>query len=58
VTGTALQNKKIGQVIATIGDPFRDYLAGPLGARLFGLLADAETWDRSPTSRSCRSWPG
>jgi len=46
VTGTALQNKKLEQVIATTGDPFRDYLAGPLGARLFGLLDDAADQQR------------
>lgn len=36
-----LQASKLSKVIDTPGDPFRDYLAGPLGSRLFTLLADA-----------------
>lgn len=36
-----LQAKKLSKVIDTPGDPFRNYLAGPLGERLFQLLADA-----------------
>lgn len=35
--------KKLLTVIATPGDPLRDYLTGPLGARLFALLASAAT---------------
>lgn len=33
--------KKLRTVISTPGDPFRDYLFGPLGDRLFELLASA-----------------
>ncbi len=33
--------KKLRTVIETPGDPFREYLFGPLGARLFELLAAA-----------------
>ncbi|HEV8374966.1 MAG TPA: phospholipase D-like domain-containing protein, partial [Candidatus Polarisedimenticolia bacterium] len=33
------QVKKLRKVIATPDDPFRNYLTGPLGARLFRLLA-------------------
>lgn len=36
-----LQAEKLSKVIDSPGDPFRNYLAGPLGARLFELLADA-----------------
>jgi phosphatidylserine/phosphatidylglycerophosphate/cardiolipin synthase-like enzyme len=36
-----LQTKKLRQIIETPNDPFRNYLAGPLGERLFKLLADA-----------------
>jgi phosphatidylserine/phosphatidylglycerophosphate/cardiolipin synthase-like enzyme len=43
VTGHDLQNAKLEQVIATPGDPLRTYLAGPLGDRLFALLAGAVT---------------
>ena len=35
------QTKKLRTVIDTPNDPFRNYLAGPLGARLFDLLAAA-----------------
>ncbi|WP_067676706.1 phospholipase D-like domain-containing protein [Nocardia miyunensis] len=38
VTGHELQNTKLETVIGTPGDPLRDYLAGPLGTRLFALL--------------------
>ncbi|WP_433594265.1 phospholipase D-like domain-containing protein [Nocardia sp. CA-145437] len=41
VTGHDLQNAKLETVIRTSGDPLRDYLAGPLGARLFTLLESA-----------------
>ncbi|MEN3299267.1 MAG: hypothetical protein V7633_1325 [Pseudonocardia sp.] len=41
VTGHGLQNTKLETVIETPGDVFRDYLAGPLGSRLFDLLASA-----------------
>ena len=34
-----LRRKKLRTVIETPDDPFRNYLAGPLGARLFELLA-------------------
>jgi hypothetical protein len=36
-----LKSKDLRQVIGTPGDPFRAYLHGPLGQRLFALLADA-----------------
>ena len=39
VTDHNLQTTKLRTVITTPGDPFRDYLAGPLGKRLFELLA-------------------
>jgi phosphatidylserine/phosphatidylglycerophosphate/cardiolipin synthase-like enzyme len=39
ITDTNLQTKKLRTVIETPDDPFRNYLAGPLGARLFELLA-------------------
>jgi phosphatidylserine/phosphatidylglycerophosphate/cardiolipin synthase-like enzyme len=41
VTDHNLQTAKLRKVIATPGDAFRSYLTGPLGARLFELLADA-----------------
>src|SRR3954465_12467711 len=41
VTGHDLQNTTLEKVIATPGDRFREYLAGPLGSRLFALLASA-----------------
>jgi phosphatidylserine/phosphatidylglycerophosphate/cardiolipin synthase-like enzyme len=40
ITGDNLQTKKLEKVIETPGDSFRNYLAGPLGARLVKLLAD------------------
>jgi hypothetical protein len=43
VTGHDLQNKYLDKIIATPGDSLREYLAGPLGDRLFALLADAVT---------------
>ncbi len=41
ITPTNLQSKKLEKVIDTPGDPFREFLTGPLGARLFELLASA-----------------
>jgi phosphatidylserine/phosphatidylglycerophosphate/cardiolipin synthase-like enzyme len=41
ITSQNLQTKKLRTVIETPGDPLRNYLAGPLGARLFELLASA-----------------
>jgi phosphatidylserine/phosphatidylglycerophosphate/cardiolipin synthase-like enzyme len=41
ITEHNLQTKKLSTVIETPGDPFRNYLTGPLGARLFELLASA-----------------
>ena len=41
ITSHNLQSAKLEKVIATPGDSFRDYLTGPLGARLFDLLAVA-----------------
>ena len=41
ITPTNLQTKKLEKVIDTPGDAFRDYLTGPLGARLFELLDTA-----------------
>lgn len=41
VTPKSLQSTKLRKVIATPGDPLRAYLAGPLGERLFALLAAA-----------------
>ena len=41
ITDDALQSKKLREVIETPDDPFRNYLAGPLGAKLFELLAAA-----------------
>jgi phosphatidylserine/phosphatidylglycerophosphate/cardiolipin synthase-like enzyme len=46
ITPQNLQTKKLRTVIETPGDPFRNYLAGPLGARLFGLLASAANENR------------
>jgi phosphatidylserine/phosphatidylglycerophosphate/cardiolipin synthase-like enzyme len=40
-TPTDLKSAKLRTVIGTPGDPFRNYLAGPLGDRLFELLATA-----------------
>lgn len=40
-TDDNLQSKRLRQVIETPDDPFRNYLTGPLGARLFELLAAA-----------------
>lgn len=40
-TDHKLQNAKLEEVIATPGDPFREYLSGPLGERLFALLETA-----------------
>src|SRR4051794_37168104 len=42
VTGHELQNRTLEKVIETPGDRFREYLAGPLGSRLFALLDSAE----------------
>ena len=41
ITATNSQTTKLRKIIETPGDPFRDFLAGPLGARLFKLLAEA-----------------
>lgn len=41
ITVDNLKSKKLETVINTPGDPLRDYLAGPLGKRLFELLASA-----------------
>ncbi|MCL5036016.1 MAG: phospholipase D-like domain-containing protein [Chloroflexi bacterium] len=41
ITNYNLQSKKLETVIKTPGDPFRGYLAGPLGARLVELLTSA-----------------
>jgi len=41
VTATDLKTKRLATVIKTSHDPFREYLFGPLGARLFDLLAAA-----------------
>jgi len=41
ITGTNLQSKKLEKVIDTPKDPFREYLFGPLGTRLFALLESA-----------------
>ena len=41
ITESDLKTKELRTVIKTPGDPFREYLAGPLGARLFELLAAA-----------------
>lgn len=41
ITPHNLQSAKLRKVIGTPGDPFRDYLAGPLGKRLFDVLAAA-----------------
>jgi phosphatidylserine/phosphatidylglycerophosphate/cardiolipin synthase-like enzyme len=38
ITGDDLQTQKLRKVIETPGDSFRQYLYGPLGARLFELL--------------------
>jgi len=39
VTASDLKTKKLEKVIKTPDDPFRNYLFGPLGERLFSLLA-------------------
>jgi phosphatidylserine/phosphatidylglycerophosphate/cardiolipin synthase-like enzyme len=41
ITGDDLKSKELETVIDTPHDPFRDYLTGPLGQRLFELLGDA-----------------
>lgn len=41
ITDHNLQTAKLRTVITTPDDPFRNYLAGPLGKRLFELLASA-----------------
>lgn len=41
ITGDDLKTKELRTVIETPNDPFRQYLHGPLGARLFELLAAA-----------------
>ncbi|HEX5199700.1 MAG TPA: phospholipase D-like domain-containing protein [Actinoplanes sp.] len=47
VTGHDLQNEYLDRMIATPGDKLREYLAGPLGDRLFALLAEAATAGRT-----------
>lgn len=37
-----VKDKKLRVAIETAGDPFREYLYGPLGKRLFELLADVK----------------
>ncbi len=39
ISGANLQSKKLRTVISTPNDPFRNYLAGPLGTELFELMA-------------------
>lgn len=41
ITAANAQTTKLRTIIATPGDPFRNFLAGPLGDRLFALLASA-----------------
>lgn len=41
ITATDLKTRELKEVIATTGDPFRNYLFGPLGERLFELLESA-----------------
>ena len=41
ITEDSLKSKKLEKIIETPGDPFRDYLTGPLGKRLFEILAEA-----------------
>ena len=41
ITSENLQTKKLLNVIETPDDPFRNFLAGPLGSRLFDLLSVA-----------------
>ena len=41
ITADDLKSKKLRTVIETPNDPFRRYLHGPLGNRLFEILADA-----------------
>lgn len=41
ITDDDVKSTDLRKVITTPGDPFRDYLMGPLGARLFDLLDDA-----------------
>lgn len=41
ITADDLKSKKLRTVIETPNDPFRRYLHGPLGSRLFEVLADA-----------------
>jgi phosphatidylserine/phosphatidylglycerophosphate/cardiolipin synthase-like enzyme len=41
ITDHDLKAKKLLRIVETPDDPFRDYLFGPLGARLFELLAAA-----------------
>ena len=41
ITDDDLKTKKLREVIETPDDPFRNYLFGPLGARLFELLTAA-----------------
>ncbi|MEW6584891.1 MAG: phospholipase D-like domain-containing protein [Nitrospirota bacterium] len=45
ITERSSQTTKLRTIISTPGDPLRTYLAGPLGARLFGIL-DAAAKER------------
>lgn len=46
ITADDLKEKELRQVIDTPNDPFRNYLAGPLGTRLFELLESAAQEER------------
>lgn len=41
ITDDDLKTRKLEKVIETPNDSFRNYLTGPLGERLFGILAEA-----------------
>ena len=41
ITDTDLKTKELSTVISTPNDPFRNYLTGPLGKRLFEILDNA-----------------
>ena len=41
ITAANSQTQKLRKIIETPGDPFRNYLAGPLGVRLFDVLKTA-----------------
>ncbi|MFY9550992.1 MAG: hypothetical protein WAU32_07565, partial [Thermoanaerobaculia bacterium] len=46
ITAHNLQTAKLRTIIGTPGDSFRNYLAGPLGEKLFALLASAAADNR------------